>query len=62
MEDILDLYEESYDPKSPVICFDERPCQLVDDIVTPIAMKRKLQAVQREKITNTSVMEPAMYS
>ena len=28
MEDILTLYEEPYDPLCPVICFDERPCQL----------------------------------
>ena len=39
MEDILDLYEESYAPKRPVVCIDERPCQLIDDILTPIAMK-----------------------
>ena len=39
MEDILDLYEELYDPKRPLLCFDERPCQLVDDVVAPIAMK-----------------------
>jgi hypothetical protein len=29
MEEILDLYEEPYDPKRPVVCFDERPCQLL---------------------------------
>jgi hypothetical protein len=28
MEEILDLYEEPYDPNRPVVCFDERPCQL----------------------------------
>jgi len=39
MEDILDLYEEAYDPKRPVVCIDERPCQLIDDILTPIPMK-----------------------
>jgi hypothetical protein len=39
MEDILDLYEEPYDPKRPKLCMDERPCQLIDDIVAPIAMK-----------------------
>jgi len=39
MEDILDLYEEAYDPKRPVICIDERPCQLIDDVVAPIPMK-----------------------
>lgn len=39
MEDILDLYEEPYDPKRPVLCFDERPCQLIGDVVSPIPMK-----------------------
>jgi len=39
MEDILDLYEEAYGPKRPVVCMDERPCQLIDDIVAPIPMK-----------------------
>ena len=32
MEEILDLYEEPYDEKRPVVCFDERPCQLIGDV------------------------------
>lgn len=28
MEALLDLYELPYDPRYPVLCFDERPCQL----------------------------------
>ena len=39
MENILDLYELPYDPTRPLICFDERPCQLIDDIVTPLPME-----------------------
>jgi hypothetical protein len=39
MEDILDLYELPYDPRWPLICFDERPCQLLADEVEPIPMK-----------------------
>ena len=39
MEDILDLYEAGYDSKLPVVCIDERPCQLIGDILTPIPMK-----------------------
>lgn len=35
MEDVLDLYEEPYDPKRPVVCFDELPCQLVAETRTP---------------------------
>ena len=36
MEDVLDTYELVYDPKRPVIGFDEKPCQLIDDVLTPI--------------------------
>jgi len=39
MEDILDLYEEAYDPRYPSLCMDERPCQLIKDILAPIPMK-----------------------
>ena len=36
MEDLLDLDGEIYDPKRPVICFDERPCPLIEEVQTPI--------------------------
>ena len=39
MEDVLDLYEQPYDPKHTVICFDERPCQLIGDAFIPIPIK-----------------------
>ncbi len=39
MEEVLDLYEEPYDPLRPVVCFDERPCQLVGDVRDPLPMK-----------------------
>jgi hypothetical protein len=39
MEKILDLYEQPYDPKRPLICYDERPCQLISDVVVPLPMK-----------------------
>jgi len=31
MEDILDLYEKPYNPREPVICFDEKSIQLLED-------------------------------
>jgi len=40
MEQVLDVYEQPYDPLRPVICFDERPCQLLGDILMPIPMKQ----------------------
>jgi hypothetical protein len=39
MEQVLDIYERPYDPAYPVVCFDERPCQLLGDILMPIPMK-----------------------
>jgi len=40
MEQVLDIYEQPYDPKRPVVCFDERPCQLLGDVLMPIPMKQ----------------------
>ncbi len=39
MEQVLDIYERPYDPYRPVVCFDERPCQLLGDVLAPIPMK-----------------------
>ena len=39
MEEVLSLYEQAYNPQRPVVCFDERPCQLTGEIVAPIPMK-----------------------
>jgi DDE superfamily endonuclease len=39
MEDVLELYAEPFDPQQPVVCFDERPCQLLDDVRDPLAMR-----------------------
>jgi len=39
METVLDIYEQDYDPQRPVICFDERPCQMLGDVVSPIPME-----------------------
>lgn len=35
MEDVLDQYEKPFDPKEPVICLDEQPYQMVDDVRQP---------------------------
>lgn len=39
MEDILDLYAEPYEPRRPVVCFDERPYQLLRDKQDPLPME-----------------------
>lgn len=35
MEDVLDLYEQPYDEKRPVVCFDESPEQLIAEVRQP---------------------------
>ncbi len=39
MEEVLELYEEPYDPKRPVVCFDEMPYQMVAEKRTPLPQK-----------------------
>lgn len=39
MEEVLNVYEQPYDPNKPVVCFDERPCQLIGDVLMPIPMQ-----------------------
>ena len=39
MEDVLELYEEPYDPKRPVVCFDEMPYQMVAEKRTRLPQK-----------------------
>ncbi|MDB5611285.1 MAG: tnp44 [Bradyrhizobium sp.] len=36
MEDVLDLYAGTPDPKRPVVCFDESPVQLIGEVREPI--------------------------
>ena len=39
MEDVLDLYQQPYDPDYPVICMDESSKQLTAEVRKPIATK-----------------------
>lgn len=45
MEQLLCLYALPYDPRYPVVCFDERPCFLIGDHIEP----RVLQTGQVRK-------------
>ena len=38
MEDVLEVYSRPYNEKRPVVCMDEKPFQLLDEMYTPIAM------------------------
>lgn len=39
MEHLLWLYARPYDAAEPVVCFDERPCFLIGDLVEPLALQ-----------------------
>lgn len=39
MEDILGIYKQEYNPLKPVICMDEKPVQLLDEIRERVAAK-----------------------
>ena len=39
MEDVLDVYELPYDPMYTVVCMDEKPYQLLDDVRQPLPVR-----------------------
>jgi len=39
MEDVLGIYQREYNPKIPVICMDEKPIQLLDEVYARITAK-----------------------
>ena len=39
MEDVIDVYERPYDANTPVVCMDEKPYQLLDDVREPLPMR-----------------------
>jgi len=39
MEEVLDVYKRPYNPKKPMVCFDERPKQLISEMRKPIPSK-----------------------
>ncbi len=39
MEDVLDLYAKPYDPKRPVVCFDEKMVPLIAETRRPLPME-----------------------
>ncbi|WP_266204225.1 hypothetical protein [Pontibacter kalidii] len=39
MEDVLELYGQEPSEGKARVCFDERPCQLLNDVVEPLPLK-----------------------
>lgn len=40
MENVLQIYKRPYDPRFPVVCMDEQPVQLLEEVNIPIAATR----------------------
>jgi len=60
MEDVLDLYEEPYDPARPVICFDESPKQLIGEVREPMAPQPGTPARQDTEYQRNGVRDLMM--
>ncbi len=41
MENVLDTYAQPYDARYPVLCMDEQPVQLLEEVNLPIAATKK---------------------
>ena len=39
MEAVLDFYAQPADPHNPHLCFDERPCQLLSNVLAPLPVQ-----------------------
>jgi hypothetical protein len=64
MYDVLDLYQQPYDPKYPVIGVDEKPKQLLEDSRPPIPMRPgrperyDYEYIRRDKANVFMAVEP----
>ena len=59
MEEILDLYEQPYNPRRPVVCVDEFSLTLHDEKVAPLPAK---PGSPQKTTTSTSGRVPVAYS
>ena len=60
MERILSVYAREYNPRNPVICYDERPCFLIGELIKGIEMKAdqvKREHYAYEKLGSCSLLE-----
>lgn len=59
MERILELYARPYDARFPVVCYDERPCFLIGELIKGIEMKAgavKKEHYSYEKLGSCSLL------
>ena len=60
MEEVLDLYAEPYDPKRPVVCFDETSTQLLAETRAPMPPRPGRQlSLLKEFYSSTPSRYPA---
>ncbi len=59
MEDVLDLYAEPYDPRRPVVCFDETSTQLLSEPRPPSQRSRDSRG---DRTTSTEGRAPGTCS
>lgn len=57
---ILWLYAQPHDPAYPVICFDERPCFLIGEVLDPLLLQTG--QVVKEHLHQTRFLRAAMLS
>lgn len=58
MEDILDLYQQPYDPKYPLVCMDEQPVQLLAnkrEVLPPVPGQPQRVDYQYERNGTTNI-------
>lgn len=55
MESVLDVYKRPYDADFPVVCMDESPKQLIEEVRTSIPMKPGQEARVNYKYIRHSV-------
>lgn len=55
MEDVLDLYAQPQEEGIVRLCFDERPCQLIDHVLTPIPAKPNSTQKQHQEYLRNGV-------
>lgn len=55
LEDVLDLYAQPPVPGTARLCFDERPCQLLDHVLTPLPAKPGFTEKQHQEYRRQGV-------
>ena len=60
MEQVLEVYCRPYDPRHPVICMDEQPKHLIDEVRTPVgtAAKEDFEYIRRGMCVVWMFVEP----